>query len=486
MFRNQSTIRIEKMLIQETGTYNQMYRRPYEAVVTGDAVRDLSQRIEVLTNGDSTTKISSNMVAGLSHGLFIPTATVSQENFVTIPNGWQERRLRFIMEVHVTESIGTTVYFFQGYTDHVGVSLEGSIDDQMYFFINSYIRINRSINPMTHQYRDIITESAQVVDGKFVSNNRALYALRPEDLFTGIRSNYFQAAYQHLEHKKFVDTQLNKSVNNFRSNRKYGVPATYLAQTLENYRQAQDLAAYGQDTSDILSRAATLNYEPMLDENEFIRTISNHRGMMNVTNFTLRELAMIDPTVNQRIIYNPISHGAVVHQVGQTEGWQGSNFYTQLATVLINSISSLMMEHMLTVLSITSTNHSVGGGIITEIGEHYQSVTTADMRPYINRFVQRLEMEVIPDVTFGGQVSFWFQVHADLLGETRVCLSINSEPVVEYVAPSFCDSITAPIVTSNREDFDGLVHGIEQIVNNVIDNRPAHYTSFDGRINTNI
>jgi hypothetical protein len=55
----------------------------------------------------------------------------------------------------------------------------------------------------------------------------------------------------------------------------------------------------------------------------------------------------------------------------------------------------------------------------------------------------------------------------DLLGEIWIQLSLNGEPPIDFVYPSFCDSLLAPIQTYNEKIADGIALDFQNLMSNV-------------------
>lgn len=468
MLQNQSALKLVSLMLQDTGTYNNMVSRPYHAMADANTLDNLGRRIEDVTRVNPLTKINGGLISGLCGQLVVPSA--NWDSRIHIPNGWNEQRLRFVMEVHYDSHFGTEVYFFQGYTEFKGISLNGTIDPDMVFFINSYIRVNRvfdSTGSYSGGFRDTIVESAQVIDGRVHSTvNSAVYTLRPEDLFTGIQSNYIGSMHDVYGSGNVVDDRINKATDVIKSRRANAVPSNYLSKVVETYRQASSYADFGAGSDDIYSTAIQSSYEGNPYENPFIRTISDLRGMSNITFFTMNDLARIDPTINTRTHYQRLMETVRLHRTGDTnDNWTAATLDTQLATIVTHSVSALMIENMIVSVGFHSTNLTLNGQLDTRLWPGGQAVTTADMRQYYTNFVRRFEAEVMPDITMNGTIPVDLVVHADLNGETRIDLSINGGPHEVFVTPSFCDALMAPVVTTNNNDYNGLVAGIEEIVN---------------------
>jgi hypothetical protein len=60
-------------------------------------------------------------------------------------------------------------------------------------------------------------------------------------------------------------------------------------------------------------------------------------------------------------------------------------------------------------------------------------------------FKHKLESEIIYDFTYGNQIGYTLDIRSDMFGETSISLSLDGEPEVIYVVPTFCDSLISPI-----------------------------------------
>ena len=397
-------INIVRVMLQESGTYNRQFSRPYEVVTTNDrmaALNTLEDRIGNVCRTNPIAKIEGNLLSGLCSNLVVPSAAYDRE--LIIPNGWNESRLRFVVEVHIQTHFGTDVYFMQGFTDYVGVSLQGTADPKMTFFINSFIKVNRSqdftgMNPMG--FRDVITESYQVVNGQFHSQqgHTQVYGLRPEDVIAGIQSNYLSGMASNYTGATVADVRINKAGESLRSRRANGIPSNFLSKLVDSYRSATTLADFGNGTDDIYSRAMQNCYEGTVYENPFIRAISNIKQIPNSTFFTLEDLAKIDPTVGERTHFQQMMETVRLHRIGDTDdNWAQPRLETQLATIATHAVSGLMIDNMLVYVNMHTTTLTINGAPETRISPDIQGVTTADMRPYVAKFVNRFETEVLPD-----------------------------------------------------------------------------------------
>lgn len=477
-------IRLVSMIIQETGTYARNYSRPYMTNTTDESLTELETRIGDVCRGDPIAKIGGGILSGLAGNLVIPSSAWDHE--IIIPNGWDTKRFRFILQVEVDLHFGTNVYYIQGYSEDLSISMQGTFDPRMMFYINSYICINRAqdysgLGP--GGFRDVVVESAQVIDGRIHSQNSpSVYGLRPEDMFTGIQSNYTKGAYATYGEAKISDDRENRAGEVFRSTRSNGIPSGYLGRLIECHRSASTLADYGSGQADILNRSIQNSYEGTMYENPFIQALSNLTGITGTTSFTLEDLELLDPTFGSRIDRHELDETVRMSHHGDTdENWANATLETQQATIITQSVSGLMLDNMLVYAGFHCTTLTFDGRPETRVFPDTQAVSTGDMRKYVSRFITRFETEVLPDITQNGQIPVDIIVEADLYGETKVQISLDGNPHELYITPSFCDALMAPVVTTNTADYHNLIIGVEDIIHHSgalleSDNSPRIFT----------
>lgn len=468
-------IYIARMFIQSSGRYQPQFNRPYVAECDASTLDDLGRRIDQVTRMDPKAKVGGSLIAGMSTGLIVPSAETHYQ--LEIPNGWDNERLRFLLEVHVDTPFGLKVYFFNGYSEHNGLSSNGlsaTIDPRMPFHINSFIAVSRMedyTGTSPTGYNDTIVESAHVVNGRFHSDHstRPVYGTRPFDLFTGVQSVYLREAYQNFEGSTVIDDRIDQANSVTKSSRSNSIPSTYLAKVIDTYRSAQTLADFGNGQDDIYNRAIQSSYENDPFENDFIRAINNLYGQMGMTSFTIEDLESLDPgCVRDRVKYHEIAQGFPVHQPGDSESWQGSSLDQQAATIIGHGVSALMLDSMLIQMGFTYSNRLVGGGEqALPIEDTIQGITSADMRLYINNFLRRFCEEVMPDVTRNGMIGVDLTVYADLFGDTRIDISIEGGPPVPFIIPQFADALRVPTITTDNNVYNGLITGVEEIISTV-------------------
>ena len=459
------TINVAKMFLQETGTYNPMYARPYKVDTSSGQLDTVMNRLN-----QQVGAVSGEAFAGAASNLLSPVANVNENNLAVIPNGWNDRRIRFVLEVHVTTRTGSTsIYYFQGFTSHAGVSMHGTVDPSMRFYVNSYIRVGRfqQQTPLGVQLVDVVQESAQVLNGQLLyTGGNEVHRLRPSDLFAGIQQNHLQAAnYGDVIDTRTISSRGQESFGNRRTN---NMPGNYLASVMNSYNHAQQLSHFGQGNDNILARAQSteLGQESMPEENAVLRTLASIQGRRTTVDFSLNDLTAMDPNTPTVTKMSSMSVAArsELHSTGQTAYWNDSTRETVFATQLGNAIPALMMEHFISKLTFSASNKmGMGQSVCQELAA--TSLTNADMTRYISRLMARIKNEVLFDLSFANQDPYDLVMDVDLLGQTTIDLQMYNNPFVRFSIPSFGDSLISPVYTRDFNQFTGLTNDVEHITN---------------------
>jgi len=131
-----------------------------------------------------------------------------------------------------------------------------------------------------------------------------------------------------------------------------------------------------------------------------------------------------------------------------------------------------MMDLMINKIFFRSTNHDIGGIMNTVIIDA-KSITNADLTQNFELFKRRLEKEILFDITYGNQDLYMLEMNIDLFGETTISLSVGNSPMTVFSTPSFCDSLMTPVITTNKDNFNALIHDFDVITNNIKQSQSA-------------
>ena len=448
----------------QTGTYNQMYGRPYDLHITQEDLNKISNRLGEVGQG----RVSGNILAGIASNIIQPRAT--PESLLNVPNGWNEPRIRFVLEVVCNFSLGgKQTYYFQGYTDSLGVMLgrnnEIVIDPKMVFIINSVQTVNYVATPTINGVTQVSFVSDNVhllVDNNWYSNldKNGMYLLRPQDVFSQMQLSNIRKTRNIIDPR---DRVTNTAVSSTRNN---NIPSTYLAKIIDGHMLAKDQASLTSSISSITDQARSFVLEESLISNPFLRLLSDIKGFTFTDNsFTYNNLLAIDSNVPYVSRFYPLSRSDLtkIHSAGSSAYWDATDLETVIATVLSQAVPAIMIECMLHKVYLYSTNMSMGIPD-TKLSQGV-SISGIDLTKSYNNFIHRFNNELIKYLTYDNEISYYIEMSVDLNGETSIIIKLNQNPEIKYVSPSFCDNQLIPVMTTSPELISTVSSGIEDMLN---------------------
>lgn len=462
---------VVRFVIQETGTYNQQYRRPYQTSL------DVNAKNLILETVDQAKAITPTALANVAQQFIKPMAT--PEALVDIAHGWQEPRFRFMLEVQTQDRTGmmTTKEYVVGYTDHPGLSYGGALDPNMVFFVNGVntVRESRQVTPVgTQMHQSMVDASHVLVNNQYTGLNaqNQLYGLRPEDVYDQIDNRTIMAA---IDNGMVMDGRTKITGQATKSKRSNAVAPVYMANVLDSYLQT---ARNQKDDSNhvIMETARSTVESSSITEDPFMAFVRTCSAMTGGNSFTLANLMQLDPNVMNVMRLDPLTPEmrGTLHRSGMTSDWGASDYTTLFATTLAQSVPSYMLAFGINKIRILSTNESIDGKVETKIVAARTLQQHVDISRELQAFTFRLENEVLRNLSYNNQMSFQLDLTVDLLGDTWVNVSLNGQPAVPYVMPSFCDALMAPVTTTNYNNLDGAANDFEALMTEVYEADAAH------------
>lgn len=469
-------LQIHKLLIIETGTYNQQYTRPFRMNLQADALDALQHTI------DDSNVITSNMLSGVANQFIRPAA--QPEAQININNGWDTKRLRFLLQISYERGGFTMHDVILGYTDYAGVSHSLALDPQMKFHVNSVVNQRQSViaTPTGHKSIFQTADASHVLASQqhaSVLNNTATYHLRPEDIYKVMPT---VGSFDFDQSQDVVDLRVVNSQAPVFSKRNNSIASHYVAQMLNGYRTGA-ATAYGAE-EEAYAGAMGMVKDKIVSQNVFLNKLSQLQGMGGTATFTLGDLRNIDPNldyVTKVVPLGNVQQVQRVHQAGQTAHWHASDAETQYAAIISQSIPAMMMDFSFAQVRFVSTNNVPGGQITTNILAA-NSFAQADMRHQAELLKARIDSELIRDLTYENQIPYSITAEFDLLGQSSISISLNNQQVIEYAVPSFADAMFAPVLTTNAAITTDLSRQFNNMVChlNFNGNDASYPTGFDG------
>ena len=466
----QDKLGVVKLIVQQTGTYGQQFRRPYMANTTGAVVQAVVEEA-----------LQSNKLMPASFAINGQASFISQraepESIIPIANGWNVERLRFVLELMRSDNMGTRHRIFvSGYTEYSDLSLQGSIDPRMKFFINSITtsKVHDVRTPVGMQtYNKVIDTSQILVNRDYVGVGTAAPALSlaPENVFSNwenmdMRTHNPDAMMLDLRQNLTGQPTKNKRENAIAPQNSSTILNTYLQTRRGNPEMTQD---------ELLTQCGRMVRGTPAAEDAFIGFLMIRRRQMGHSylslfdnTFTMDDLLALDP--NTPAVTTPVMFTDGLHRTGLTADWGASDLPTQTAAMLAQSLPSYMALQCFSFISIKSTNmHTVGGQIVSVV-DGVQGFGGGNQAAEIEAFIFRINQELMTGLTHGNQIPYMLDAKVDTLGETWIEISINGEPPAMYVAPTFSDALATPVVTTNSQVLEGITWGANQIADTIWEN----------------
>jgi hypothetical protein len=491
MLNTQATgqINVKRLLLAETGRYDNQLGRPWQTSLQGETLNTLSNRLA------GNTRFAASQLAGIANQIVSPSA--SPESQLIIPQGWGERRLRFMMEVECRMLAGgVTNIMVLGYTNHIGVApMSGALDPNMEFYVNSVIALRHQPEQTPAGIitnTSIIENSHVLVNQSYagVYSNTQSYKMRPEDVYAAQKVSHITAVADVLDARTVLDS---KPIASRRGN---AVATSYAAQLLDGYSRANLDQNFGVNKEeDILEGARGYVQEGMVQNNAFFRAISNYRDGFMANWFTWNDLCKLDPTTDHRTAVAMLGQTTLSQtpltaydvQGGGACPWTGSDRETLVATILSQSIPALMTDYGLTKIAFSTTNRRLFNDVSVGLGPFSQqsristtitdflSFADFDASRFMDHFKGRIEQMVMMDISFNNEMDFYVTMEADLLGETWIRLSLNGGPEILFVTPSFADALMTPVVTQSSSRAAQLSADFQVIFNEVASHAAPGY-----------
>lgn len=472
---NQSSrLEVVSFSIQETGTYNTQFLRPYETDINQ---RTMSRVVDLANNAASLGKtVTPVSLSAVNDGVPLVNPSTRPESQIDVPNGWHERRFRFLLVVDAFSYVGgVSRYYYTGYSSHSDYTFAGTIDPRMEFMVNSVIRTN-ILEAMTPLHGKVTRQN--FVNGRHViaNNNwggvladKQTYMMRPVDIYTTMQVNDLASNNFDIVNDSRQQTQRAASMSEFYD----ALPHDYTSKIINSYITACSTTPTfssfnaGGGSSQFCETAAAMCIPS--NENPLMLAVAAQRDFGYISNtFTIDDLNKIDPNATHVTKFFPLDQAdySLIHSAGQTSDWHGEDGITLAAIKIGQAIPALLSSFMLQTINFVSTNNTVNGVPETRVA-FADGFNKEDLPRRSKAFVSRFEAELVSSFTFNNQLPYYVEVRANLLHETWIKISINGSPICDYVLPTFADSLYAPIVTNSHDRTQQLTSDFSALLSEI-------------------
>jgi len=292
--------------------------------------------------------------------------------------------------------------------------------------------------------------------------------MRPEDVFNTLQTESFYTQ----DDLDIVDYRANISKGARKSARSNTNHNEYLAKSMKALHTSQNNADHlaGGTMADIFQEATTKVREASIHDDNLLRSWDDQANYFEDGFITYGMLCDMSPSTGFNTTHfelKPALKQATQHTTN-SEHMKGSDVTAVMSTILSNTVPPLAMECLLTRVKFTATNATLNGVPdvrLTDVPRGF--VEDVPLDTYARLFVDRLINIVMPDVTNNWNFIVSIEMEVDILGETRIQISVDGDVPVPYVIPSFADGLTAPIIGNDNADLSSLSVDLNAVTSSV-------------------
>lgn len=470
MFGQNANVQVADFILTQTGTYQEQHIRPFETTIRQDHIDYLSRAT------DEGKNLGANTLGDVAGDILHPQAQT--EGNVNISNGWTSRRFRFMMRVVEKQPFqvnGTTQRIFFGYTDHSDASTN-YLDPNMRIYFNSETVVVTNIRQTpngpvpesqvmgANQIVSPMDMSGPVGQHNGLFHQPTSFLIRPDDVFHWGETTHVVNSLNQSGHYGEVgvsyDTRAMAGAGGaYKYSRRHDVsPSRYLSQTLGAFAKANKEAQATDNVGNpeyLYGEAASYAGNLDIHSNEFFARLKENCGYMEKGFVTLQEMQSLFPELQHTMKYS-LDDGRSIRKVNQAEDsnhWHGATRTDVAASTLAQVVPAIMMDNFIRSISFAVTNGQGIGNYAIEIhGQGTRSVVdNLNMVPYLEEFQRRLITDALNTLTYRNQIGFQLSMSSDLAGDSVIDISLDGEPYIRYVAPTFSDSLFTPIVTQDAQ-----------------------------------
>lgn len=450
MFNNtpQKRINIVKfMLFGQDRKVNDMYHRSFNMNTDTRTIRTIE---EMMGNGESLTSL--NVVQKCSNLISLTPHTTGM---VTVNNGWNEKRLSFVLIVEVlTESSKIKdIYFLNGYTDYYDPILRkqfdniSMLDPTLVFHINTITLITEMLKDdgtPVFSFKDKITLLKKVGQGmdfdRMMTND---YIIRPEDVFKDVYMG-------NVEHGTTYDNEVKESDRSMTNT--VGYISSIMNSIIEGSRTMGPGSEQRFNMSEKIHNIANAATTTRMMECPFLTKLYQFTGESKPSWFNIEQLFSISSHLNSVTEMYNVKDSKNVNNILSSDYLSNSLQPTEdnlVALEFYQIVSSLLFDNMLTRASIVLSNHPVH----TTTPLAYCLDSDSMFHPVFNTPIAienidiYLKRIVLPKLTRGGNTYVNITADINILGFSSIAIEVNDFDPAIYRFNSSMDNTFSPYIT---------------------------------------
>lgn len=438
------------------------------------------------------------------------------EGYANIVEGWGTPRLRFMLEFTKESSGGnvrgltgsSTRYIYIGYTNYVGVDLQGHFDPDMEMYLTQVIVLRDTLR--TGARARMETVSTLVYHDQILARDRydrdyiPAYRITPEDVYatTGGILDY---ETQRGETVIAAQSSISNSIKS--SQRGNLVPSNYFKRLLSAADSASTTfnVGAGEDTSQssMWDQMIVETKERALSKDPLVQLMSHNGEVKQTGMIRFEELEeyfnVHDDNVctvswpgNMRGVnqgsYESFLNEFSSHEVNSFASMDNRHTETMLAQQIAMELPALLMGCFLVDGRFSVTNNVRN---FQQDGYGWRFDTTGDMtnafrfivnglpsdfeEDCIHNFITKFEKMVMDPLSYYGERSLSIFVDSKTDGEIVLVIELDGNPSMEYKVPTYADNIFSPVLTQDRRRVTKISNDMYRMTQNVLMSREEMY-----------
>lgn len=407
-----------------------------------------------------------------------------------------------------------TTYAYTGFTDYVGVTYEGAVDEEMKFHVTSCTVIQRNENMGSRIHSD---KSYYVNEIHYGGEYRRgdVYRSTKEFLMDPANAVYMHAAVNNymgndIDDNPLIPGHASIGTSSKLIDRSYNIPSHYLSKLINTKRSVlEDDHLYSSDDLDDGYASQLQRHRSLLGAagsnhamSDPLAGIYREYGFNDTATVTFADLkeflpAVDDPNVMMVIFPEEVRrHGSarnlesLIRNAGSygldSDDWTGANVETLIATSICQQLPNIMMSELIGSVRFTVTNEITSRATVLD-DSPYRWIYGSDMRDARNalwfmldlpwdlqqtkqrNFEIKVEGIILDSITQGGLIDISLTVDCDVKSECIVYISVNGGQEYKFIMPCFADSMASPLITTSADHYAGFVTDVVGLVNETFD-----------------
>lgn len=496
-------VHLKSCMFTVTGGYQDHVRRPYEVSVDKEDI----ERIAVATKGGR--QLGSASLSSVAGSIIRPST--DYEDYVGIDEGWAAPRTRFILEF-VKQTMGGMInrHIYIGFTDYVGVDLNGNIDPDMELHLTAamVLRETPSLRRGQPTTRTSLIAYDQVVRtddtyrrhdaDQYMDIDAMKYLITPSDVFTNASGRDAVEELGYSDSYPLMSVIGRKPKKSRRTNL---LPSSYLSTVFNSAKAMVDnnLDTHGVGEGDGFEDAIEQSAENLVGEDPIFSLFGATTDINTRATVLWEDIVNLFPEADKHGVtvvnfpsqlqhlsaarFDSILERSMSDERDSVNGWNDHRAETMIATVIAQQLPAVMMTNLIRDVRFNITNEVLSGL------EHQFEWVVGDRRRRDNgeaikfmvdglptemeldlfeAFQRKFESLIMLPLTRFNELELSLMIDARCDGDIFISVSFNGGEMREYKMATFADSQSSSVITNNRERYEGVTRDIYNLSQHVL------------------